>query len=125
MVGMAEADVAIAVQSETMRYIHDGYPLTVIYPEDGTTYQLTAVGIVSTSKQQNEANDFVKWLLGDNVQMELQSHQYYYVPTNYSSLTYKEFAGKNISFLEKYTILDSINKKIFLDKWVKEIRLAN
>ncbi|MBM6832352.1 ABC transporter substrate-binding protein [Megamonas hypermegale] len=125
MVGMAEADVAIAVQSETLRYIHDGYPLTIIYPEDGTTYQLTAVGIVSTSKQQNEANDFVKWLLGDNVQMELQHHQYYYVPTNYSSLTYKEFAGKNISFLEKYTILDSVNKKIFLDKWVKEIRLAN
>lgn len=125
MVGMTEADVAIAVQSETLRYIHDGYPLTIIYPEDGTTYQLTAVGIVSTSKQQNEANDFVKWLLGDNVQMELQHHQYYYVPTNYSSLTYKEFAGKNISFLEKYTILDSVNKKIFLDKWVKEIRLAN
>lgn len=125
MVGMTEADVAIAVQSETLRYIHDGYPLTIIYPEDGTTYQLTAVGMVSTSKQQNEANDFVKWLLGDNVQMELQHHQYYYVPTNYSSLTYKEFAGKNISFLEKYTILDSVNKKIFLDKWVKEIRLAN
>lgn len=125
MVGMAEADMAIAVQSETLRYIHDDYPLTIVYPEDGTTYQLTAVGILNASKEPTAAADFIKWLLGDDVQMELQRHQYYYVPTNYSSLTYKEFAGKNIVFMEKYTILDDINKKIYLDKWVKDIRLAN
>lgn len=125
MVGMAEADVAIAVQSEALRYIHDDYPLTIIYPENGTTYQLTAVGILSASRQQAESADFIKWLLGDEVQMELQRHQYYYVPTNYGSLTYKEFAGKNIAFMEKYTILDDINKKIYLDRWVRDIRLAN
>ena len=125
MVGMAEADVAIAVQSEALRYIHDDYPLTIIYPENGTTYQLTAVGILSASRQQTESADFIKWLLGDEVQMELQRHQYYYVPTNYGSLTYKEFAGKNIAFMEKYTILDDINKKIYLDRWVRDIRLAN
>lgn len=125
MVGMAEADVAIAVQSEALRYIHDGYPLTIIYPADGTTYRLTAAGILTASRQQEESADFIKWLLGDEVQLELQRHQYYYVPTNYGSLTYKEFAGKNIAFMEKYTILDDINKKIYLDRWVKDIRLAN
>lgn len=125
MVGMAEADMAIAVQSETLRYIHDGYPLTIVYPEDGTMYRLTGAGIITASKQQEDADNFVKWLLGDNIQTELQRHQYYYVPTNYGSLTYKEFAGKNIKFMKKYTELDDINRKIFLDKWVKDIRLAN
>ena len=45
MTGMGESDVAIAVQSEVIRYINDNYPLSIIYPKDGTAYQLTAVGI--------------------------------------------------------------------------------
>ena len=35
--GMGEVDISIAVESETLRYIHDGYPLQIIYPADGTT----------------------------------------------------------------------------------------
>ena len=126
MVGMAEADVAIAVQSEALRYIHDGYPLTIIYPADGTTYRLTAAGILTASRAAGRVWPISSsgfW--GMKSSWNWQRHQYYYVPTNYGSLTYKEFAGKNIAFMEKYTILDDINKKIYLDRWVKDIRLAN
>ena len=125
MVGMGEADVAIAVQSETLRYINDNYPISIIYPKDGTAYQLTAVGIVKDSNQQVEANNFIKWLLGDDIQISLQKNRYYYVPTNYTSLTYKEFAGKNIRFLEKNNIFDENAKKAILDEWVTNVRLKN
>lgn len=30
-----EADVAIAVQSETLRYINDNYPISIIYQKTG------------------------------------------------------------------------------------------
>lgn len=125
MVGMGEADIAIAVQSETLRYINDNYPLNIIYPKDGTAYQLTAVGIVKDSKQQAEANSFIKWLLGDEVQISLQKNRYYYVPTNYTSLTYKEFAGKNIKFLARNNIFDDNARKAILDEWVTNVRLKN
>ena len=125
MVGMGEADVAIAVQSETLRYINDNYPISIIYPKDGTAYQLTAVGIVKDSNQQVEANNFIKWLLGDDIQIKLKKNRYYYVPTNYTSLTYKEFAGKNIRFLEKNNIFDENAKKAILDEWVTNVRLKN
>ena len=64
-------------------------------------------------------------LLGDDIQISLQKNRYYYVPTNYTSLTYKEFAGKNIRFLEKNTILDENAKKAILDEWVTNVRLKN
>ena len=125
MTGMAESDMAIAVQSETLRYIHDNYPLTIIYPKDGTAYQLTGVAIAKNSTEKNAANDFIKWLLGDEVQIALQSNRYFFVPTNYTSLTYKEFAGKNIEFLPQQMILDENAKKLILDRWVTDIRLKN
>lgn len=125
MAGMGEADVAIAVQSEAIRYINDSYPLGIIYPKDGTAYQVTAVGIIKNSNQQVEANNFIKWLLGDEVQMDLQKNRYYYVPTNYTSLTYKEFAGKHIKFLEPHILIDEPIKKSILDRWVTDIRLKD
>lgn len=86
---------------------------------------MTAVGIVKDSNQQVEANNFIKWLLGDDIQISLQKNRYYYVPTNYTSLTYKEFAGKNIRFLEKNNIFDENAKKAILDEWVTNVRLKN
>ena len=125
MTGMGESDVAIAVQSEVIRYINDNYPLSIIYPKDGTAYQLTAVGICKNSQQIAQSRDFAKWLLSDDVQMGLQKNRYYYVPTNYTSLTYKKFAGKNIKFLQKNNIIDENTQKNILDRWITEVRLNN
>lgn len=125
MVGMGEADVAIAVQSETLRYINDNYPISIVYPKDGTAYQLTAIGITKNSNQQIEANNFIKWLLGDDIQISLQKNRYYYVPTNYTSLTYKKFAGKDIGFLRKNFIYNENEKKAILNEWVTNVRLKS
>ena len=125
MAGMSEADVAVGVQSEALKYIHDNYPLAVVYPRDGTAYQLTSAGILSDSRQKEEANSFIQWLLGDEVHRALQNSQYYYVPTNYSSLTYKEFAGKNIKFFAPSGLPDAAAEKALLDAWVKQVRLTD
>ena len=56
MVGMGEADVAIAVQSETLRYINDNYPISIIYPKDGTAYQLSLIHISTIYKGHDALN---------------------------------------------------------------------
>lgn len=125
MAGMGEADMAVGVQSEALKYIHDNYPLTIIYPKDGTAYQLTAAGILSASYQKEDAAAFVQWLLGDEVQLALRNSRYYYVPTNYSSLAYKELACSNVRFFGKNIILDEGSRKKLLDDWVKQVRLTD
>ena len=96
MAGMDEVDVSIAVQSETMRYINEGYPLKIIYPVDGTAYMLTGTGILKNAPQGAAARNFADWLLGDEAQLVLQRNNFYFVPVNPAALAYKTFAGKNI-----------------------------
>ncbi len=119
--GMGEADISIAVESETLRYIQNNYPLKIIYPADGTSYILTGVGIVSRGNLA--AAKFADWLLGDAVQIALQKNGFYFIPTNPQTLAYKTFAGKNLVLLDNNQQFTEQQRHDFLDRWVKDVRL--
>lgn len=123
MAGMGEVDIAIAVQSETIRYSNDGFPISIIYPREGTAYMLTGVGVVKGSKNKEEVKQFIDWLLQDDVQLCLQKNKFFFVPTNQSTFAYKAFTGKNLVLFENYSDLTSSQKHTVIDRWVKEIRL--
>ena len=122
--GMGEVDISIAVESETMRYIHDGYPLQVIYPTDGTTAWITGTGILASSgdKEKVLAQHFADWLLSDEAQIALQSHNYFFVPTNPGTMAYKTFPGKNLTLFTQVPQFSSEQKHNLLDTWAREIR---
>ncbi len=123
--GMGEVDISIAVESETLRYMQNGYPLKIIYPVDGTSYMLTGVGIstVDASKIKT-AELFADWLLSDEAQRVLQSNGFYFLPTNPQTLAHKKFAGKNLTLFESIQNFTPQQKYEFLDRWVKQIRLG-
>lgn len=121
--GMSEADISIAVESETLRYMQEGYPLKIIYPADGTSYLLTGVGITTQDAKKNlAAVNFADWLLSDNAQLILQKNGFYFLSTNPGSLAYKTFAGKNLVLLDKSKTFSEVEQKNFLERWVKYIR---
>lgn len=124
--GMGEVDVAVAVQSEALRYLNEGYPLTLIYPEEGTSYLLTGEGIpVGLSpERQVAAQDFADWLLSDDAQIALQAHGFYFMSTNPGTLTYKSYAGKNLTLFDGFYAFEPKYKHELLDRWVKEIRFG-
>ncbi|MBQ9615359.1 MAG: extracellular solute-binding protein [Selenomonadaceae bacterium] len=123
--GMGEADISIAVASETMRYIHDGYPLKIIYPADGTAWLLTgsAVPLGTSGMEQSEAQLFADWLLSDEAQIALQAKNFFFLPTNPGTMAYKRFAGKNLVLYQQLPLFTAGQKHEFLDRWVKHIRL--
>ena len=123
MAGMGEVDLAVAVQSESMRYISEGYPLKLIYPADGTAFMLTGIGVLKDGEAGKNARSFGDWLLGDEGQLVLQSNGFFFVPANPSALAGKSFAGKNIVLFTKPVPADGKRKHSLLDKWVKNIRL--
>ena len=123
MAGMGEVDVSIAVQSETLRYIGDGYPLKIIYPADGTAYQLTGVALLKDEADGAAARSFVEWLLGDEAQLALQKNNFFFVPANPATLAYKTFAGKNIILFDHPQQFTAAERHKLLDGWVKNIRL--
>ena len=123
--GMGEVDISIAVESETLRYMQNGYPLKIIYPSDGTAYMLTGVGISTVdSSKVKQAELFSDWLLSDDAQCALQSSGFYFLPTNPQTLAHKKFAGKNLNLFDNLQNFTSEQKYQFLDRWVKQVRFG-
>lgn len=123
MAGMNEVDLAIAVQSETMRYISDGYPLKIIYPSEGTAYCLTGAGVLQDGEAGDPARAFADWLLSDEAQLALQKHKFYFISTNPATMAYKMFGGKNIALFDDVPDFTEQKKHELLDGWVKNVRL--
>lgn len=122
MVCLREADVAVTVQSEAVRYAKDNLPVKIVYPVDGTAYFLTGAGILTGSTHKAEAGQFLDWLLQDNAQCMLYRNRYYFVPANPATLVYRDYAGKIKLYTAKvpYSAKD---KGLLLDKWVQGVRL--
>lgn len=124
--GMGETDISIAVESETLRYMQEGYPLKIIYPADGTSYLLTGAGLTTkNSAKSNEAKKFTDWLLSDNAQLALQSNGFYFISTNPNSLAYKSFAGKNLVLFQNSAEFTDNQRREFLERWVRHVRFRD
>ncbi|MBR6712519.1 MAG: extracellular solute-binding protein [Selenomonadaceae bacterium] len=122
--GMGEVDVSVAVESETLRYLQNGYPLKIIYPADGTSYLLTGFAITTTDATRHAAAaKFADWLLSDEAQLYLQTNGFYFIPTNPQTLAYKSFAGKNLLLFDNRQNFSEQQQRDFLDRWIKDVRL--
>jgi len=124
MVGMGEADIAIATQSETLRYVNNNFPIQIIYPEDGTAFVLTGVGLLVGTQQEAAAKQFIDWLLQDSAHKILTHNNFYFIPTNPETLNYKQYATKNIKLWGNKENFTTEQKSQLLDKWVKTVRFA-
>ncbi len=122
--GMGEVDISVAVESETLRYLNNGYPLKIIYPADGTSYLLTGFAITTKDDAKAQlAAKFSDWLLSDEAQLYLQTNGFYFVPTNPQTLAYKSFAGKNLALLNNDQNFSDEQKQAFLNRWINGVRL--
>lgn len=122
--GMGEVDISVAVESETLRYLQNGYPLKIIYPADGTSYLLTGFAITTKDATKKKvAAKFADWLLSDEAQLYLQTNGFYFIPTNPQTLAYKSFAGKNLLLFDNQQNFSEQQQREFLDFWVKNVRL--
>lgn len=125
MAGMGEVDLTVAVQSEVLRYIDDGYPLKIIQPEEGTAYTLIGNGILLHAPHGEQARKFADWLLTDEALLVLQSNKFYFVPTNPATLAYKRLAVRNPVLFNQLADFPKEKRQELLDRWVKQVRLAS
>lgn len=124
MAGMGEADVVIASGSEAVRYIEQGYPLRLIWPEDGTSYVMTGVGLTPSGGKSALATAFADWLFTDEAIIVMRSNDLFYMPTNPTAMTTKAFVGKgHVLFEQPEEPLTEQARQQILDRWVKEVRM--
>ena len=119
MASMGEVDLAISVRSEAMRYVNDGFPLQIIYPEEGTAFLLTGVGLVRGSTHADDAKRFIDWLTQEEPISIMAQHKFHFVPTNVETRTYHEYTAKNITLLDHHDMYSFEQQHKILDKWVQ------
>lgn len=124
-VGLGEADIGIAVYSETLRYVLDGFPVDILYPQEGTSYLLTGVGLLKGAPHTPDAQKFIDWLVLDAAQETLSQNKFYLIPTNPETRAYKTFNAKNIHLFEYEDKLSAEQKAKLIDKWVQTVRLSS
>lgn len=124
MAGMGECDVAIAVQSEALRYMQEGFPLQIVYPGEGTAYVLTGAALVKNASHQLEAKQFIDWLLQAEAYQTLDKNRFYFIPTNPELKKYKDYKQKAVKLFEKEFEFTTEQQHKFLDNWVQTVRLG-
>jgi len=124
MAGMGECDIAIAVQSETLRYIQEGFPLQVVYPDEGTAYVLTGAALVKKASHITEAKQFIDWLLQAEAQQTLDKNRFYFIPTNPEIKKYKDYKLRTLKLFDKESQFTTEQQHKLLDNWVQAVRLG-
>ncbi|HWR06337.1 ABC transporter substrate-binding protein [Sporomusa sp.] len=124
MASMGEVDIAIVVHSEAMRYARDGFPIEIIYPEDGTAYLLTGVGLIRGTTHGSEAKQFIDWLTQAGALAAMAQQKFYFVPTNPETRMGREFMAKDIPLLDHHDMYLPEQQRKLLNKWVQAVRLG-
>lgn len=123
MTGLGEADIAVTVMSEALRYVKDGFPIHPIIPADGTACFVTGVALASGAPQTAEAAKFADWLTTDQAHVALFKNKFFLIPTNPESVLIKEYNAKAVKLIEYEKPLTPEQKAKLLDKWMQTVRL--
>lgn len=124
MVGMGECDLAVAVQSETMRYQAENFPVIMIYPEDGTAYLLTGGALIKDADQVSESLQFLDWLLQHEAHLTLEKNGYYFTSVNPELKKYRDYRQQEVKVFRKGVFYTPEERRKLLDKWVQTVRLT-
>lgn len=124
MAGMGECDVAIAVQSETLRYQADGFPVEMVYPAEGTSYLLTGAAVIKRASHSLQAIVFLDWLLQSEAQKVLDTNRFYFTSVNPESKKYRDRNQQQIKVFDKEILYTPDEKRKLLDNWAQSVRLG-
>ncbi len=69
-VALGEAAIALTFSHDGLKPANEGYPIEVVFPQDGTGYEVGAIALIKNSKaeEQENAKLFIDWVLSQRGQ---------------------------------------------------------
>lgn len=124
MVALGEADLSIVFQSEALRYIQDGFPISTIQPQPSTPYMLFGMAAVQAKEGCSEKKlQFIEWLMLDTPQYLLEQKHIFWLSVHPDTLQYRRYATR--LKLADANKLPPEARKLLLDAWVRKVRLGS
>lgn len=122
LASLGETDVGVGTYSAGKQYESHKYPVKLIFPTDGSPYVLTAVGILSSTKDKAESLRFVSWLHSAALGEVLANHGIYYMYVNPAIEQPRDALGHTIQLLDNKGQYTDEEKQALLQTWIGQVR---
>ena len=119
-----ETGIAIAFSHDILAMIDEGFPIKSVWPCEGTTFQVAAVGVVKGARNKEAAEKWVEWVLSPEAQSMADAAKMYSLPSNTKALV-----PKAVQAMEQGKVFDYDGAKFgsaetrshLLKRWTDEI----
>jgi iron(III) transport system substrate-binding protein len=118
-VGVGQAGIGIQFTPAFFQFKEQGYPIEIVFPEEGVSYESACVSIVKGTRNMKEAEKLIDWLMSKDGQQAIVDQKTYFYPVrtdvNFGSLQPLSTI-KLVSIDEEWA---ANQKKRLTDKWVQ------
>ena len=119
---LGQAAVGIQFTPALLKAMDDGYPVTLVFPAEGVTYEAPAVSILKGAQNLEGAKSLVDWLVSLEGQNVIASSKTYFYPIHPSAkLAAGMPAFNEINTVEVDTIWAASEKTRIVNKWITEV----
>jgi iron(III) transport system substrate-binding protein len=117
-----EALIGIQFTPAFLKLVDEGFPATVIFPEEGVGYESVGISIIKGAANLDSAKALVDWILSPSGQETFSAKKTYFFPVR-SDVS----AGEGVPSLSDITLIDydreeaAANKERLVERWVTEV----
>ena len=120
MAAIGDVDIGVGKYSDAKLYEVHKYPLTILYPREGTPYDMMGVAILKGTTNESESKAFITWLLSERLQALWKDNDVHYIATIDTIASHKDRQG-NPLVLWTGGIAQAEETKL-LQEWIRQVR---
>ncbi len=120
--GVGETAVAIQFSPGFLRLIDEGFPVAIVFPEEGVGYEVAAMSILAGATNVESAQALADWMTSEAGQRALSEQQTYFMPIR-SDVS----AGEGVPSLDTINLVSfdpqeaASQRQRLIDRWVEEV----
>lgn len=120
-VGPGQTALGIQFTPAFFQFMEQGYPVEVVFPEEGVPYEVASVSIIKGAKNMEDAKKLVEWIVSKVGQQEVVDQKTYFYPirpdVDFGSLQ----PLATIKLLPVDGEWAAENKVRIIERWVNEV----
>lgn len=119
---IGETQIAIQFTPAFLKLFDEGYPVEVVFPEEGVGFEAAAISILKGAKRLDDAKKLVDWIVSAKGQKAIVDARTYFFPVRGDVS-----AGKGVPAISEIKLIDydrekaAADKKRIIDRWVAEV----
>ena len=120
--GVGETAVAIQFSPGFLRLIDEGFPMQIVFPEEGVGYEVAAMSILQGARNLENARALVDWITSRAGQEALSAQRTYFMPIRPDVA-----AGPGVPSLDTINLVSfdpqeaAAERQRLIDRWVAEV----